>query len=72
MNETVFQELMKLHETKTENDLVFVNPKTKKGYVCIRNTIKRACKRAEIDNLMLPDLRRTFATRLLSAGADII
>lgn len=72
MNEAVYHELMKLYKTRTGDGRVFVNPKTCKGYVCIRKAFQGACRRAEIDNLTLPDLRRTFATRLIEAGADII
>lgn len=31
-----------------------------------------ACSIADINNLILHDLRRTFATRLLEAGCDIV
>jgi len=52
---------------------VFKNPKTGKGYQCIRKSFERACERAKITGLNLPhDLRRTFATRLLEKGVDIV
>jgi integrase len=72
MNETVYRELLNLYEAKKGNALVFVNPQTGKGYVCIRKSFEKACKRVSIQNLILHDLRRTFATRLLEAGADIV
>jgi integrase len=72
MNETVYSELQNLYKARKGNRLVFVNPQTGKGYVCIRKSFERACKRADIQNLILHDLRRTFATRLLGAGTDIV
>lgn len=72
MNETVYCQLMKLYKTRKNNDLVFLNSKTGKGFVCVRKAFQAACRRANIRNLILPDLRRTFGTRLLEAGADII
>jgi site-specific recombinase XerD len=32
----------------------------------------RACERAQIKDLVLHDLRRTFATRLIEKGVDIV
>ncbi|MEE8605464.1 MAG: site-specific integrase [Candidatus Aminicenantaceae bacterium] len=55
MNEAVYKELMRLYEARKDNGLVFVNPKTGRGYVCIRKAFQSACRRAEIDNLTLPD-----------------
>lgn len=72
INDTVCSELMKLYETRKTDDLVFVNLKSGKGFVCIRKAFQGACKRADVKNLTLHDLRRTFATRLLNAGTDII
>jgi integrase len=72
LNEAVHHELMKLFETRKSDGQVFVNPKTRKEYVCIRKAFQGACRRAGIENLTLPDLRRTFATRLIEASADII
>ena len=40
--------------------------------MCIRKAFQGACRRAGINDLNLLDLRRTFATRLLESGADII
>lgn len=72
MNQTVYSELLKLYKTRKDEGLVYVNPATGKGYVCIRKSFERACKRAKIKGLILHDLRRTFATRLLNAGVDIV
>jgi integrase len=49
-----------------------VNPKTDKAFVDIRCALYGACRSAKIDNLILLDLRRTFATRLIESGVDII
>jgi excisionase family DNA binding protein len=72
MNDTVCGELKGLHQSRKGQDLVFVNPKTGKAYVDIRRSFYGACRRARIKNLLLLDLRRTFATRLLEAGVDIV
>jgi len=72
MNKTVFNELRERHWSRSDDGLVFRNPKTGRTYVCIRKTFNRACKKAGIKNLNLLDIRRTFASRLLEAGADII
>ena len=63
---------LKLFKTRTDDDLVYVNSATGKGYVCIRKSFERACERANIEGLIHHDLRRTFATRLLEAGVDIV
>lgn len=72
MNNTVYRELKALNSGSKQKGLVFVNPKTGKAFVDIRRAFYGACRKAGIDNLLLIDLRRTFATRLLEAGADII
>ncbi len=72
MNETVYAELKALNPNGIRKGLVFVNPKTVKAFVDIRRAFYGACRRAKIDNLILLDLRRTFATRLLESGVDII
>ena len=71
MNEMVEDILRVLYRNRS-NDLVFVNPKTGKKFVDIRRAFYGACRRAGIEDLLLLDLRRTFATRLLQAGCDII
>jgi integrase len=72
MNETVYNELKALQQNGRNQGLVFVNPKTGRAFVDIRRAFYGACHRAGIKNLLLMDLRRTFATRLLEAGVDII
>jgi len=72
MNETVYSELRELHWSRHDDSLVFRNSQTGKRFVCIRKTFNRACEKAGIKNLNLLDLRRTFARRILEAGADIM
>lgn len=72
MNETVYSELKELHWSRKDDGLVFRNPKTGQGFVCIRKAFQSACRRVGITNLNLLDVRRTFATRIIEAGADII
>ena len=72
MNETVYNELKALQQDGKREGLVFVNPKTGKAFVDIRKALYGACRRAKIKNLLLLDLRRTFATRIIEAGADIV
>jgi excisionase family DNA binding protein len=71
-NQTVYSELQKRYRKRKDKDLVYVNPATGNGYVCIRKSFERACERAKINDLILHDLRRTFATRLLEKGVDIV
>ncbi len=72
MNELVVQELQNLYRSRKDDGLVFKNPDTGKAFVDIRRAFYGACRRAKIGGLLLLDLRRTFATRLLERGADII
>jgi len=72
MNETVNGVMQGLCQTRRDDSLVFRNPETGEAFVDIRTGFYAACRRAGIKNLLLLDLRRTFATRLLEAGADII
>ena len=64
-----------LHGLKLQNgnhELVFSNPKTGKPYVDIKRAFSGACKRAEIENLRLHDLRHCFASRLARRGVDLV
>ncbi|TET70706.1 MAG: helix-turn-helix domain-containing protein [Candidatus Aminicenantes bacterium] len=72
MNEAVYQEFKALNTHGRRKGLVFMNPRTGKAFVDIRRAFYGACRRAGVKDLLLLDLRRTFATRLLEAGADII
>ena len=72
MNALVAQELEGLYRTRKDDGLVFRNEETEKAFVDIRRAFYGACRRAGVKNLLLLDLRRSFATRLLEGGADII
>jgi integrase len=72
MNDAVYDELMNLSKVNKNDGLVFTNPDTGKAFVDIRRAFYGACHRAGIKDLLLLDLRRTFATRLLEAGIDIV
>ena len=58
-------------------DLLVKLRDTKKGaevfpFKSVRTGFKNACERAGIDDLTFHDLRRTFGTRLLERGVDIV
>jgi len=72
MNALVLRELVCLYRGRKDDGLVLKNPKTGKAFVDIRGAFYGACRRAKIKGVLLLDLRRTFATRLLERGADII
>ena len=72
MNELVVEELKGLYRIRKDDGQVFKNPDTGKAFVDIKRSFSGACRRAGIKSLLLLDLRRTFATRLLEAGVDIV
>lgn len=51
---------------------VFPNPKTGKPYVACREAWVTARRRANLDGLRMHDLRHTYASMMLDAGADIV
>ncbi len=56
----------------TRFDLLFASPVTGKETGSVRHAMLRACARAKIPPLTIRDLRRTCATRMLEAGADVV
>lgn len=55
-----------------KNEFVFYNPETGKPFVDLKVGFSLACKKAGIEGLTWHTLRHTFASRLLSRGADIV
>jgi integrase len=70
LDERVKPILWKFCENKKADELVFVNPKTKKPYTDVKRAFGTACDLAEVRNLEWHDLRATFCTRLAIAGYD--
>jgi integrase len=54
-----------------EDGLVFVSPDTGGRFDNIQSGWEAICEKAKIKGLRIHDLRHTFATRCLAAGADI-
>ncbi len=54
-----------------KTDYVFYNPETLKPYYDIKKGFQAALKRAHIMDFHFHDLRHTFASRLVMAGADL-
>lgn len=72
INGTLFEVLAGLKASDGTSDYVFPNPETGKPYTEVKKSFKEACKRAGITALRFHDLRHTFATRLVTAGVDIV
>lgn len=65
INSILFDVLTKLKANSGKSKMVF-------PFKSIRTAFKNACKRAGIEDLTFHDLRRTFGTRLLEKGVDIV
>jgi integrase len=50
---------------------VFFDPATGRPYQDVKKSFKSACRRAVIKDFVFHDLRHTFASQLVMAGADI-
>jgi site-specific recombinase XerD len=72
MNGVVRSELMALRASKSATGLVFANLRTGQPFTEVKKSFKSACTAAGIRDLRFHDLRHSFATRLIEAGADII
>ena len=64
INSVLLDLLMKLRDTKKGANVF--------PFKSVRTGFENACKRAGIDDLTFHDLRRTFGTRLLERGVDIV
>jgi integrase len=72
MNAVLFELLRWQRILNPAGEYVFMNPDTGKPYVEVGKAFRAACRRAGIKGLRFHDLRHTFASRLIEAGANII
>jgi integrase len=71
MNPEVREIMLRLRRSKSDNDYVFVSPKTGERLTDVKRAFHGACAAAEIHGLVWHDLRATFGTRLGEAGFDV-
>ncbi len=71
LNDPLASELRGIRATGPDSELVFPNPETGKPFVDIKKSFKAACAELGIFDLRFHDLRHTYATRLVEAGADV-
>jgi len=69
ISNTLFQELENMPRT---SEYVFTNLATKKPYYDLKKPFERLCDKADINDLRFHDLRHTAATRMVSAGIDLV
>ncbi|MEI8390777.1 MAG: tyrosine-type recombinase/integrase [bacterium] len=69
MSDTVYNSLK---EHSKDGEYVFTNPMTGEPYNDIKRAFTRACNDAGIEKLRIHDLRHTAATRMVSAGIDLV
>lgn len=71
ISSALMPELKKLHQNKI-SDYVFANPDTGTRYYDLKRPFPSLCKKAGIEDLRFHDLRHTAATRMVTAGIDLI
>ncbi len=65
MNQEIYDLFKLMKERNGTSDTVF-------PFKSIRTAFENGCDRANLQNLTFHDLRRTFGTRLLELGVDIV
>ncbi len=68
---TLKRELQLLYLNRVSR-YVFANPVTKQPYYDVKGSFDSLLKAAEIEGLVFHDLRHTAATRMVSAGIDLV
>jgi len=72
INNVLWLEFEALRAYAGPSGLVFANPRTRLQFTEVKKSFRSSCQAAGIEGLRFHDLRHTFATRLIEAGADII
>ena len=71
ISDMLYDELSILYK-KSLSEFVFTNPRNKKNYTDIKKSFKSVCDAAKVAGLRFHDLRHTAATRMVSAGIDLV
>ena len=65
------KEALEVFPQREGTDYIFLNPKTGKPLGSIKDSFKRALKKAGIKDFTFHDLRHTFASHLVMNGVDL-
>lgn len=71
LTDRVISILKKIERCDEDNEYIFPHGKGEMLWA-VRSAFLRACKRANLQGLRFHDLRHTFATRLVTAGIDLV